>query len=184
MSATDGDNDSLLYTLRGTDASSFSLLRTSGQLKTKAALDYETKTSYSVTITVYDYNIGGDTISVTINVTDVDESNNSPTVQMYPASPNTTLLLSNYPNPFNPETWIPYQLSKPSDVHITIYDIRGTVVRKLQLGYQKAGYYLRQSSAAHWDGRNMLDECLASGVYFYSLDTDDFTATRRMLIVK
>ena len=98
--------------------------------------------------------------------------------------PAETVLLSNYPNPFNPETWIPYQLAKPSDVKITIYDTRGAVVRHLDLGHQLAGTYTSRTRAAHWDGRNELGESVASGVYFYTLETDDLTTTRKMLIQK
>ncbi|MCE2401329.1 trypsin-like peptidase domain-containing protein [Candidatus Poribacteria bacterium] len=99
-------------------------------------------------------------------------------------TPEETALLANYPNPFNPETWIPYQLSKPADVTLTIYDIKGHVVRSLDLGHQRAGLYQTRSRAAHWDGRNALGEPAASGVYFYTLTAGDFTATRKMLIRK
>ena len=99
-------------------------------------------------------------------------------------TPQETVLLHNYPNPFNPETWIPYQLSKPADVTLTIYDIQGRVVRNLDLGYQRAGMYHGRSRAAHWDGRNAQGEPVASGVYFYTLKAGDFAATRKMLIRK
>ena len=95
-----------------------------------------------------------------------------------------TALLPNYPNPFNPETWIPYQLSEAADVSIAIYAVNGKLVRMLDLGYQSVGYYDSRSRAAYWDGRNALGELVASGVYFYTLTAGDFTATRRMLILK
>ena len=98
--------------------------------------------------------------------------------------PEETALLANYPNPFNPETWIPYQLAEPAEVTLTIYDMNGHLVRRLALGHQAAGMYRNRSRAVYWDGRNQLGEPLASGLYFYTLTTDDFTATRRMLIVK
>ena len=98
--------------------------------------------------------------------------------------PQTTELLSNFPNPFNPETWIPYQLAKPSDVSITIYDIRGNVVRQLDIGHQKVGFYTSRSRAAYWDGRNAVGERVANGVYFYLLKAGDYAATRKMLILK
>ena len=98
--------------------------------------------------------------------------------------PKETSLLPNYPNPFNPETWIPYQLAKPADVTLTIYATDGKVVRTLALGHQPAGMYQRRSRAAYWDGRNALGEPVASGVYFYTLTAGDFTATRKMLIRK
>ena len=98
--------------------------------------------------------------------------------------PKETALLPNYPNPFNPETWIPYQLAKPADVALTIYDIQGRVVRDLDLGHQRAGTYHGRSRAAYWDGRNAVGESVASGVYFYTLKAGDFAATRKMLIRK
>ena len=98
--------------------------------------------------------------------------------------PETTVLLANYPNPFNPETWIPYQLSNASDVQITIYDTKGTVVRNLVLGHQAAGYYTDRNRAAYWDGRNDLGEPVASGVYFYQLQTDNNSHLRKMVILK
>ncbi len=99
-------------------------------------------------------------------------------------TPIETALLANFPNPFNPETWFPYQLAKPSDVGITIYDIRGRVVRSLNLGHQVAGIYQNRSRAAYWDGRNAHGEPVASGVYFYVLRAGSFTATRKMTIRK
>ena len=98
--------------------------------------------------------------------------------------PEETALLRNYPNPFNPETWIPYQLATSAEVMLTIYDINGEVVRRLALGHQVAGMYQSRSRAAYWDGRNQLGESVASGLYFYTLTADDFTATRRMMILK
>ena len=100
------------------------------------------------------------------------------------AIPEQTSLLPNYPNPFNPETWIPYQLSEPADVTLTIYDIHGRVVRALDLGHPRAGMYHSRSRAASWDGRNEHGEPVASGIYFYTLSAGDFTTTRKMLIRK
>ena len=98
--------------------------------------------------------------------------------------PDKTLLLANYPNPFNPETWIPYQLANPAEVTVTIYAANGAVVRKLDLGHQRAGSYASRSRAAYWDGRNAQGEPVASGVYFYTLTAGNFAATRKMLILK
>ena len=98
--------------------------------------------------------------------------------------PDTTALLTNYPNPFNPETWIPYHLAHDADVTLTIYDIKGMVVRRLDLGYQMAGYYTDRTKAAYWDGRNNLGESVGSGVYFYQLQTENFSAMRKMVILK
>ena len=96
----------------------------------------------------------------------------------------STSLLANFPNPFNPETWIPYQLAKPATVTITIFDVRGRVVRTLILGNQPAGIYRSRSKAAHWDGKNAFGEKVAGGMYFYMLTAGEFTATRKMLIRK
>ena len=95
-----------------------------------------------------------------------------------------TALLANYPNPFNPETWIPYQLARPAEVNIFIHSADGKLVRTLELGQLPAGVYHRKSHAAYWDGRNELEETVASGVYFYTLTADDFTATGKMFIRK
>ena len=268
VGATDADSGTTLtYTLGGTDEASFGIVGTSGQLQTSASLNYEVKSSYSVTIEVSDGNGGSDSITVTISVTDVtgethysvndvittlpsgnppsyilddksdgvheqikglgtnvtfsaagdwvEEGNyryicidasgakivgqtvtegkieeisiasEAPTllIQVRPA-PDTTALLPNYPNPFNPETWIPYALSESAEVTLTIYNMRGVVVRELKLGHQPAGMYQRRSRAIHWDGRNAFGEKVATGVYFYTLTAGDFTATRKLLIRK
>ena len=108
-------------------------------------------------------------------------------------APKETVLLANYPNPFNPETWVPYQLARAAKVQIHIYAARGVLVRTLDLGYQPAGTYHQRSRAAYWDGKNELGESVASGIYFYTLSTEStrgsvtagaFTATRKMLIRK
>ena len=98
--------------------------------------------------------------------------------------PEETALLRNYPNPFNPETWIPYQLAESAEVTLTIYDINGQLIRRLAVEHQAAGMYQSRSRAAYWDGRNQLGESVASGLYFYTLTADNFTATRRMMILK
>ena len=98
--------------------------------------------------------------------------------------PEETALLANYPNPFNPETWIPYQLAESAEVTLTIYDINGQLIRRLAVEHQAAGMYQSRSRAAYWDGRNQLGEPVASGLYFYTLTADEFSATRRMMIVK
>ena len=99
-------------------------------------------------------------------------------------TPKETILLPNYPNPFNPETWIPYQLAQSADVSISIYTAGGKLVRRLDFGHQSVGIYDSRSRAAYWDGKNALGEPVASGVYFYTLTAGDFTATRKMLIMK
>ena len=108
--------------------------------------------------------------------------------------PKETVLLPNYPNPFNPETWIPYHLAKDADVALTIYDTSGQVVRQFGLGYQAAGRYQNRSRAIYWNGKNEFGEQVVSGVYFYHLSAgrsglsvphrSDYSATRKMLILK
>ncbi len=99
-------------------------------------------------------------------------------------TPTQTVLLANYPNPFNPETWIPYQLAKTTDVTFRIYTANGEIVRTIQLGNMPAGNYKNRSRAAYWDGKNEVGEPVASGLYFYTLTAGDFTATRKLLIRK
>ena len=101
-----------------------------------------------------------------------------------PLTPMETALLANYPNPFNPETWIPYQLEKPAEVVLTIYDMSGERVRTLVAGHQPAGVYHSRSRAAYWDGRNQQGEPVANGVYFCTLKAGNFIATRKMLVGK
>ncbi len=99
-------------------------------------------------------------------------------------TPKETALFANYPNPFNPETWIPYQLANPADVKVHIYAMNGTLVRTLELGHQAAGMYQNRSRAAYWNGKNEIGEPIASNVYFYTLTAGEFSATRKMLILK
>ena len=95
-----------------------------------------------------------------------------------------TKLLPNYPNPFNPETWIPYQLAETAHVQIRIYDTTGHLVRTLDLGTKLASSYLSREGAAYWDGRNDVGETVSSGIYWYELYTSSFSATRKMVIQK
>ena len=98
--------------------------------------------------------------------------------------PEKTKLLANYPNPFNPETWLPYELSEPAEVTLTIYAANGKIVKTLVLGHQDAGIYKSRNRAVYWDGRNSMGEPVASGIYFYTLTAGHFSATRKMLITK
>lgn len=99
-------------------------------------------------------------------------------------TPKATALLPNYPNPFNPETWIPYQLAEAAEVTLRLYTANGTLIRTLALGHQPIGMYHDRHHAAYWDGRNEFREPVASGVYFYSFTAGNFTATRKMLVRK
>ena len=95
-----------------------------------------------------------------------------------------TALLQNFPNPFNPETWIPYTLAADADVSVRIYDIQGKLVRQLDVGQQPAGSYLSRETAVYWNGKDRLGGPVSSGVYFYTLKADAFSDTRRMVILK
>ena len=121
---------------------------------------------------------GLDPVVFTVNPAQVDDA---PSAQ--PQS-NVTALLANYPNPFNPETWIPYRLAKASEVVLVIFASNGQVIRRLELGHQSAGIYQSRSRAVYWDGKNEHGEPVASGLYFYTLTAGEFTATRRMVILK
>jgi len=98
--------------------------------------------------------------------------------------PKHTALLQNYPNPFNPETWLPYQLATDTPVTISIYNTKGQLIRTLNLGNQKAGIYITKDRAAYWNGKDNAGEKVASGLYFYTLQAGNFTATRKMIILK
>lgn len=95
-----------------------------------------------------------------------------------------TKFLPNYPNPFNPETWIPYQLAKAADVSVNIYDVSGHLIRTISVGFKPIGYYLTRERAAYWDGRNATGEPVSSGVYFLHFIAGDFSATQRIVVLK
>ena len=120
----------------------------------------------------------------TVTTSDIRNAFLSLQLKVGDVQPQDTLLAQNFPNPFNPETWIPYQLSESTQVQIDIYNVSGRLVRSLDLGWQPTGSYMTPSSAAYWDGKNAVGERVASGIYFYTLQTSDFTATRRMVILK
>ena len=121
-----------------------------------------------------------------LNLTDMNSQRGIRFLQQFlvALTPKETALLPNFPNPFNPETWIPYHLAKGADITLYIYTMNGTLVRTLTLGYQAAGMYQSRSRAAYWDGKNAFGEPVASGAYFYTLTAGDFMATRKMLIKK
>ena len=107
-----------------------------------------------------------------------------PDLELYEI-PSETELLANFPNPFNPETWIPYRLAKAAKVTLEIYDTNGRLVRSIDVGFKPAAVYESRASAIYWDGRNNYGERVASGTYFYHLTAgDDYASTRRMVILK
>jgi len=119
-----------------------------------------------------------DTVQL-VNSQSVTKTNGSITIL-----PESSLLMQNYPNPFNPETWLPYQLATDATVTISIYNQKGQLIRNISSGARKAGVYTTRDKAARWDGRDRAGQAVASGVYFYTLQAGNFTATRRMLVVK
>ena len=128
--------------------------------------------------------IGVKSLRYTVKAEDVRQNLiQLPTLVAYEI-PAQTELLSNYPNPFNPETWIPYRLAADAFVTLTIYGASGNLIRTLDVGHQTAAAYESRSKAIYWDGRNEVGETVASGVYFYHLSAGDYSATRRMVILK
>ena len=128
--------------------------------------------------------IGVHPVRHTVTVEDVKRSRIELAELVAYEIPAKTELLLNYPNPFNPETWIPYRLAKDAFVTVTIYDPRGRVVRQLNVGHQLAAVYESRSEAIYWDGRTEFGERVASGIYFYTLTAGDYSATRKMIILK
>ena len=232
VSATDEDmGDILVYSLSDTDLDVFEINSSTGQLRTKAVLDYETKPAYTMKVLASDGS-QVDSIIVTVHVLAEEQVASAPTMNrnrtdffLDPAvlktsdretlqsllhkfsvesdgslkyqraialleralasmHPDKTVLLASYPNPFNPETWIPYHLAKATDVQITIYNMHGIVVRNLELGHLSAGYYMSRSQSAYWDGKNAFGEPVASGIYFYQLQADTVSPLRKMVILK
>ena len=153
------------------------LSQTSVLLAPRASLD-ETLTIPGTQLTVSGEYVVKVTAASTCDNTQTAIINTTTTI--YPKS----RVLSNFPNPCNPETWIPYQLGTPSDVKITIYAMSGEVVRTLALGHKLSGSYQTKGQAAYWDGTNEHGETTASGVYFYKFAADDFSAVRKMLVLK
>lgn len=98
--------------------------------------------------------------------------------------PNKTQVLPNYPNPFNPETWIPFQLAEPSEIVVEIYDVSGLKVRTLKVGHRQVGFYIRRTNAIYWDGRNDLGEDMTSGIYYYRFISVGYDNLRKMIILR
>ena len=140
--------------------------------------------SLEISVISPDASIGVEPLRYTVTAEDVRRSRIELPALFLQEIPRETELLRNYPNPFNPETWIPYRLAEDAFVTLTIYDGSGQVVRTLDIGHQAASIYESRSKAAYWDGRNNLGESVASGLYFYTLTAGDYSATRKMLILK
>ena len=124
-----------------------------------------------------------DTLSYTVTAETIHQAF-MPLILKNVEIPRQSMLLPNYPNPFNPETWIPYQIRESALVVIRIYNVQGRLVRTLNLGHRAAGFYIGRTRAAYWDGLNFAGEKVASGIYFYHLHAGDFSSTRRMLVLK
>ena len=148
-------------------------------------IDRESDTEITVELTFNGDITTDGTLTFTVGA-DAIAGYNGPalTAQVSVTASRENALGANFPNPFNPETWIPYQLGKPTKVTISIYNVKGQLVRTLALRHQAAGLYQSRSRAAHWDGKNAVGEKVASGLYFYRLTAGDFSATRKMLIMK
>ena len=131
-----------------------------------------------------DTSIGVQPLRYTVTAEDVGRSRIQLPALVLQEIPAETELLRNYPNPFNPETWIPYRLAQDAFVTLTIYDASGRVIRTLEVGHQVAGVYESRSKAIYWDGRNEVGEQVASGLHFYALTAADYSAARKMLILK
>ena len=203
----DGPQVALTYNLSGLNADMFEIDSGTDQLLTKMSLDYESSSidvlggsAPPVNVDAIDFlldpvmpqTLDRDTLQVRLQELRAESDGSLRFLRaiamlenvLASIPPDKTVLLSNYPNPFNPETWIPYHLSKSSDVQITIYDAYGTVVRHLEMGHQSEGYYTSRSQSAYWDGRNDFGERAASGVYFYQLQADTISPMKKMVILK
>ena len=173
--------ESFIFTIR--DAVSISGI--SGVTVGTFDIDRESDTEITVELT-FDGDITVDgTLTFTVGA-DAIAGYNGPalTVQVTVTASKEFALAANFPNPFNPETWIPYRLAEDAFVTLTIYEQTGQAVRTLDVGHQTAAVYESRSKAIYWDGKNQVGETVASGVYFYHLSAGDFSATRKMVILK
>ncbi len=133
---------------------------------------------YTITYTATDASGNSQSASATVTVPhDKGKGKAAPGLLAFKA-------LSAYPQPCNPEAWIPYTLAKDVEVAIAIYNSSGRMIRTLQLGHQDAGAYISRGKAAYWDGKNDIGETVSSGVYFYTLKAGDFIATKKLVIAR
>lgn len=115
---------------------------------------------------------------------DIDRVEVEPVRHTRQHTPEQTALLQNFPNPSNPETWIPYQLAEAANVTVRIYAMDGRLIRTLDLGYKQMGYYIERQNAAYWDGKNMHGEKMVSGVYYYSIQAGEFADVGKLILVE
>ena len=99
-------------------------------------------------------------------------------------NPYRNWLGQNFPNPFNPETWIPFELEDRGEVVVSIYNLNGSLIRQIQFGQLPAGKYLTKDKAAYWDGRNQIGERVSNGLYFYQLQTRTFQQTKKLIVIQ
>ena len=168
--------ESVTVTLAGDGTYIATFVATSEDLLTYAGDNLE--------ITAIDQNDRFLTTTITSTLTARDISNHLLFMPLQLSLPEQSALLPNYPNPVNQETWIPYQVAQDADVTISIYNVKGQLIRTLHLGNQNAGVYVRRDKAAYWDGRDNSGEKVSSGVYFVTLRAGDFVSTRKMLTLK
>ena len=129
-------------------------------------------------------NVGNSRWRYQLNQTELEQAYAHLDLSQINSLPNQTQLLQNYPNPFNPETWIPFDLAEDTEVTVTIYDVAGQKVRSLEMGWTMVGRHHNRSQSIYWDGRTEMGETVASGVYFYQINTANYSQTRRMVILK
>ena len=176
-----GDVTSVTIPTGNVESSALTVTRTSG---TTNAVTVDIGTLPSIPSSHYGYALVKPTTGLPLEVIAAVSGAPTSISNTTPQVPEVTAVMPNYPNPFNPETWIPYQLAKSADVSLTFYNIRGVVVRRLVLGHRAAGVYYSRSRAAHWDGRNSIGEKVATGTYFCTFTAGDFITTRKMVIRK
>ncbi len=187
----DGIQSAIGYTVKvrnlRTDTVMTSQVRSNYFAAATADLSYrsvvEVGDKLEITVSDMNGNIVSEKYSYTVNATHLESAVMNVKLDSI-GTPKQSQLLQNYPNPFNPETWIPYHLAKAGVVSLSIYDAAGKSVREFSLGHQSAGFYQSRGNAVYWDGKNASGERVASGVYFYKLETPSFHKTRRLVILK